>query len=140
MRRSPVEAVIGAVVGKLKASTGVTGLVSSTGVYNHVEQGASFPYVVVTSPTHRRNDTMGRFGADTMVNVLAVSQARGDKEGAQILDHCTRALDLQSLSTTQHATLGIAWESSDRYSETINGVQTRYHVGMFRVWTEQSST
>jgi hypothetical protein len=140
MRRSPVESVLTAVVSTLKGSTGVMGLVSGTGVYNHVEQGALFPYVVVSSPTDRRVDTFGRFGAEMLVNAQVVSQSRGDKEASQILDQVIRTLNFAVLPTTQHTSIGISWDASERYSETINGVQTRYHVGMFRVWTEQSSS
>lgn len=145
MRRSPVEHVIRAVVTTLQASSGLTALIgSSSGVYNHVDQGAAMPYVVVSSPADRRLDT-SVFGAETLINVQAVSQAFGDRDAARILDQCIRALQPTSapftvLQTTQHTTLGCAWDNSERYSETINGVQTRYHVGIFRVWTEQSST
>jgi hypothetical protein len=140
VRRSPVETVLTSVVSALRSSTGLAALVSSTGVYNNVEQGASFPYVAVTSPSDRRVDTMSRFGAELVVNTQVVSQARGDKEASQILDQVIRALNFATLATTQHVALGITWENSERYSETINGVPTRYHIGMFRVWTEQSST
>lgn len=141
MRRSPVESVLTAVVSTLRSSTGLTALLgSSSGVYNNAEQGAPFPYVVVSSPADRRLDTFGRFGAELVVNTQVVSQGRGDKEASQILDQVIRALNFATLDTTQHTSIGITWDNSERYMETINGVTTRYHVGMFRVWTEQSST
>jgi hypothetical protein len=139
VRRSPVEAVLTAVVGTLRGSTGLTGLISSTGIYNNVDQGAALPYAVVSSPTDRRMDTIGQLGSEVLVNVLVASQARGDKEAAQILDQAIRALNFSVLPTTQHDTFGCAWENSERYSDTINGVTTRYHVGIFRVWTGQSA-
>ncbi len=137
MRHVAVEAVLTAVVTTLKASAGVMALV--TGVFNHVPQGTAYPYVQVTSPTDRRVDTMGRFGAETLVDVKVVSQAQGDQEAARVLDQCVRALDLQPLTLTDHAGLGIAWESSDRFAEVVNAVITRHHVATFRVWTEQSA-
>lgn len=140
MRRSPVETVLTTVVGALRASSGVTGQVGSTGIYNHVDQGAAMPYIVVSSPVDRRVDTVSQFGAETMVTVQVVSQARGDQEASRVLDHCIRALDFATLGTTGHTSFGCSWENNERYSETINGVQTRYHVGIFRVWTGQSST
>jgi hypothetical protein len=139
LRRSPVAAVIGAIVTTLKSSTGVTGLATG-GVYNHVPQGTSYPYVVVSSPTGRRQDTFGRFGGETLIDIKAVSQYQGDRDAANILDHCGRALDLQPLATTQHTTLGIAWETDDRFAEVVNGLVTRHHVATYRVWTEQSSS
>ena len=138
MRRSPVEAVIGAVVTALKASTGVMAL--ATGVYNHVPQETAYPYLVVSSPSDARMDTFGRYGATVLVNVRAVSQAMGDREGARLMDQCIRTLDFQPLATTQHTTVGVNWDAGDRYPEVVNGIQTRHHVGSFRVWTEQSSS
>lgn len=137
MRTSPVETVLTAVVSALRGSAGVTGYVSSTGVYNNVPSGARYPYVVVTSPTDRRMDTIGQRGAETMVNVQVVSQEPGDQQASRITNECIKALDFAALQTTQHDTFGCAWESSDRYSETINGIQTRYHVSIYRVWTGQ---
>lgn len=141
MRRHPLEFVLTAVVTTLRASSGLTALIgSSTAVYNNVAQGAAYPYVVVSSPTDRRMDTMGRFGAETLVDVKAVSQYPGDLEAARIHDQCVRALNNQILATTQHTTLGVAWDSAERFAELVNGVPTRHQVGTFRIWTEQSST
>lgn len=141
-RRSPIEAVLTGIVTTLKNSTGVTGLVS-TRVYNNVPQtqdGGPYPYLVVTSPTDRREDTMGRFGASVLVDVKAVSQYQGDKEAAQILDHCRRALNFVQPTVSGHAILGMTWENGDRFLEVVNGIPTRHHVDTFRVWTEQSSS
>lgn len=138
MRRSPVEAVISAIVSRLRASTGVTALV--TGIYNDVPQASAYPYVVVSSPLDKRMDTFGQLGGETMIDVQAISQAHGDQEGVRILDQVGRALDLQPLSTTQHTTFGVAWDQNERYSNVVNGIQTRYHVSTYRVWTGQSSS
>lgn len=138
-RRSPVEAVLTAIVTTLQNSTGVTGLVS-TRVYNHVPQATVFPYVEVTSPTDRRADTMGRFGSSVLVDVKAISQGLGDQEATRITDQCVRALNFATLNTTGHTALGITWDSNERFREVVNGVVTRHHVATFRVWTEQSSS
>lgn len=141
MRRSPLEFVLTAMVTALRASSGLTALIgSSTAVYNNVEQGAVYPYVVVSSPTDRRMDTFGRFGAETLVDVKAVSQYPGDREASRIIDQAKRTLDLQPLATTEHTTLGVAWDTGERFSEIVNGIVTRHAVGTFRVWTEQSSS
>jgi len=141
VRRSPLEFVLTAMVTALRASSGLTALIgSSTAVYNNVEQGAVYPYVVVSSPTDRRMDTFGRFGAETLVDVKAVSQYPGDREASRIIDQAKRTLDLQPLATTEHTTLGVAWDTGERFSEIVNGIVTRHAVGTFRVWTEQSSS
>ncbi len=139
IRAIPTEAVLTAIVATLQGTSAVTTLATG-GVYNNVPAGTPFPYVEVTAPADRRLDTMGRFGAETVVNVKAVSQAFGDREASRILAACTQALNFASLSlTSPQASLGITWDNSDRYAEVINGVTTRHHVGIFRVWTEQTS-
>lgn len=138
MRRSPDEAVLTAVVTTLRAAAGLTALV--TGVYNNVPQNTVYPYVEVTAPTAGRQDTMGRYGAATLVDVKAISQGFGDLDGVRIRDQVIRALDLQEPSAVAHTILGIAWDGNAKYDEVIGGVRTRYHVATFRVWSEQSST
>ena len=141
MRRSPITAVLTGVVGTLRASTSLTALVgSSTSIYNNVDQGAAFPYVVVTSPTDRPVDTMGAFGVESLVDVKAVSQYRGDKEAADIVDACMGALHFARPTITGHTVLGTAFENGERFHEMVNGIVTRHHVATFRVWTEQSSS
>lgn len=139
LRRSPVEQVLTGIVTALKNSTGVTGLATG-GIYNNVPQDTDYPYVVVSSPVDRREDTARRYGAIVSVDVKAVSQYPGDKEASQIIDQCLRVLHFQPPTTTQHTVLGIRYEDGERYSEVVNGIVTRHHVAMFQVWSEQSST
>jgi hypothetical protein len=141
-RRSSVEAVLTAIVTVLRASAGVTAL-TATGagsIVNNVPQDTPYPYVEVTSPTDRREDTCGRFGSSVLVDVKVISQARGDQEAARLLAACVQALDFQKPALTAHTTLGLTWESSDRFRDVVNAIVTRYHVATFRAWTEQSST
>lgn len=146
IRRSPVEAVLTAVVAAVRASTGVTGLVgSSTAVYNHVQQGAAYPYVVVTAPSDVRQDTLGRFGSAVDVSVRVVSNTLGDQQAARIHNAIVLALSTESGSnpltlTAPFRSLGVSYETGERYAEEIeNGALIRHHVGLFRVWTEQTS-
>jgi hypothetical protein len=137
-RTSPIEQDLTGVVTTLKATSAVTALVS-TRIYNNVPQDTTYPYIEVTSPTDRAEDTCGRFGALALVDVKAVSQSFGDREAARILNACITALNFVAPALTGHATLGLTWESNDRFREVINGVVTRHHVATFRMWTEQSS-
>lgn len=138
-RTSPIEQVLTGVVSALKASGAVTALVPAARIYNNVPQDTTYPYLEVTSPTDRREDTFGRFGAIALVDVKAVSQFFGDREASRILDAVITALDLTTPTLTGHATLGLAWDSSDRFREVINGIVTRHHVATFRAWTEQAT-
>jgi hypothetical protein len=138
-RRSPVEAVLTAIVSTLRASAGVSAIATG-GVYNNVPQGTAFPYLEVSCPSDRPVDTCGRFGAELLVDVKAVSQAFGDQEPSRMLDQAIRALNFQRPTLSEHETLGVTWESGDRFREVVNGIITRHHVATFRVWTQQSST
>jgi hypothetical protein len=138
-RRNPDEAVIGGVVTALLASTGVTGLVS-TRVYNNVPHNTTYPLVKVTLPTTRRSDTYGCFGAEATVDVDIVSQAFGDLEATRILDQCVRTLDFTRPTLSGHTSLGLRFDETARYSEMVNGIQTRHTVASFTYWTEQSSS
>jgi hypothetical protein len=82
-RRSPVEAVLTAIVSTLRASAGVSAIATG-GVYNNVPQGTAFPYLEVSCPSDRPVDTCGRFGAELLVDVKAVSQAFGDQEPSRM--------------------------------------------------------
>lgn len=138
-RRSPDQVVVGAVVNALLASTGVTDLVS-TRVYNNVPQNTAYPFIRVTLPVTRREDTWGRFGALATVDVDVVSQGFGDLEGSQVLDQIVRTIDFTRPTLSGHTSLGLAWDETNRFAESINGITTRHHVASFRYWTEQSSS
>lgn len=137
-RTSQIEAVLTAVVTTLKATSAVTTLVGSR-IYNDVPQGSTYPYVEVTAPTDSRQDTFGRFGSSTLLDIKAVSQEFGDREASRILDACLTALDFTQPALTGHTTLGLVWESSDRFRQVVNGIVTRHHVATFRAWTEQET-
>jgi hypothetical protein len=140
-RRSPITAVLTGIVTTLRSDSGITGLIgSSTAVYNNVEPAATYPYLVVMSPTDRPVDTMGRFGVETLVDVKAVSQYPGDKEAADIVNAAISALHFTRPTISGHTVLGTAFENGERFQETVNGVIVRHHVATFRVWTEQSSS
>lgn len=138
-RRDADEAVLTAIVTTLKAYAGLVALVG-TRIYNNVPQGAAYPYVEVTTPTANRQDTFGRFGQTTLVDVKSISQALGDQEGFRIRDQAKRALDFQKPTAVGHTVIGIAWEMNERFEEVISGIRTRHHIATFRVWSEQSST
>ena len=137
-RESPNVAILTALVTTLKADSSVT-TAATGGVYNNVPQNTDYPYIEVVSPSDRREDTMGKFGAATLVDIKAVSQAFGDKEAAEIIDACITALDLTTPTLGGHVTLGLSWDSGERFRQVINGIVTRYHVATYRVWTEQAT-
>lgn len=140
---SAIEPVLTAMVATLKGSTGVTGLLSSTGaIYNDVPQGATMPYVEVALPTEVRWDTLGCMGKQLTVQVRAVTNGdvdRGDKKGAQILSACIGALHFQRPTVTNHVLGGMVYDTGDTFSELVNGVRIRHTIGIFRVLVTQST-
>lgn len=128
-----------AIIGTLRAAAGLTALVGAR-IYNNVPMGTVFPYVEVTAPTANRLDALGRLGQQTLVDVKAVSQWRGDEEGIRIRAQVKLALDGQTPAASGHTILGIAWELNERLEEMIGGDRTRTLLSTYRVWSEQSST
>lgn len=137
-RTSPIEDVITALVTTLRATSAVTDLATG-GIHNHVPQGTSYPYIEVSCPTDRREDTFGRYGAIALIDLKVSSQAHGDREALRITNACITALNNTTPALTSHTTLGISWDTTDRFRETINGIVTRTHVATFRVWAEQTA-
>lgn len=141
LRRSPITAVLTGVVSTLRADVSVVAAIgSSTSVYNNDEQKATYPQLVVSSPTDRPNDNMANFGSESMIEVRAVSKYHGDKEAGDIINACMSALHFTKPTIAGHTVLGTAFENGERYQEVLNGETIRHHVAMFRVWTEQSSS
>jgi hypothetical protein len=106
-----------------------------------VPQGTLYPYIEVSAPTNRRVDTNNTPGSEALIDLKVVSQYQGDAEADEIMDYCIRALNFQEpVLTDGHRMLGVAWDNSERYKETVSGIVTRYHVGTFRAWSEQTTS
>lgn len=139
IRQSPDEAIATAVVTQLRASTGMTGLVS-TRTFTVVPSTETFPRVAVNLPTGRRMDTASRFGAHTLVDVDAMSQGNSERDGLRIRSAAIQALNGQTLSlASPFQMLGLTWETNAESEEVINGLRTFHHIATFRVWTEQTA-
>ncbi len=138
-RRDADEAVITFSVNTLKASGGVVALVGD-GIYNNVPEGTLPPYVEVKTPTAIRQDTFGRFGQQTLVDVRVVTASPGDLNGFRIRDQCRQALNNVVGTSVGHSILGTAWELNEQLEEMVGGIRTRTHIATFRIWTQQSSS
>ena len=98
------------------------------------------PYLEVTAPSDRRVDTVGRFGGECLIHLHAVTDGAGDQQGNRILDLAIQAVDFQHPTLTGHSMLGLAWDDSVRYTETVNSIKVHHHVASVRAWAEQSSS
>lgn len=83
-------AVQAAIYERLSGSAELAGLV--TGVYDHVPQGAAFPYVAVGGVSARPFDTQGSSGVEMSVALHVFSRAAGLRETHAILAALHEAL------------------------------------------------
>jgi hypothetical protein len=132
-RRSPDEAVLTALIARLTSQT-------TSASYTEVPQGTEAPYVKLTLPTGRRMDSFGRFGASTLVDVIAITAGASQLTGLRMRSAAITALDNQRLALTGHTMLGTAWDTNEYFAEMVQGVKYHHHVATIRVWTEQSTT
>lgn len=134
-RRPADEAVLTTVVARLTSQT-------TSATYTEVPQGTEPPYVQVSAVTATRQDTYGRWGEDTMVDVHAISAGPSQQAGSRMRKAAIQALDMQPsvLNTSGHTVLGVRWSENEYYPEMVNGVKYHHHVATFRIWTEQSTT
>jgi hypothetical protein len=143
-RRSPTQAVLTAVVSRLQSTTGVTGR-APRGVYAHVPQAtpiasSSDAYVVVAAVTGSRQDTYGRLGMQTLLQVRGVTVGDSLLPGVQLRDHVQRALTASAVTASEHTVLGLSLDGEESYTEILNGLSVHHHVSLVRVWTEQTTS
>jgi hypothetical protein len=140
IRRSNVDPIIAATVTTLRASSGVTALCPASKIWNDIPPDTARPYIEVTVPSNRRVDTLGRFGGECLLEVHVVTDHEGDQEGNRLLDQCIQALDFTHPTLVGHTMLGLAWDDSVAYPETVNSIKVHHHIGSYRAWAEQSSS
>ena len=73
-----------------------------TGVYDHVPEGAAFPYVVLGEATATPQGALDRYGRRSTVTLHVWSAYHGWSEALGIVDHLIRLLDLQTLTVAGH--------------------------------------
>lgn len=88
----------------------LSGLVS--GVYSHVPQDATFPYVKIDSISAGDSSTLASRGIRGAISVLVLSRERGSKEALNIITEIKRILDRSSLSMTGCSMVSINYENS----------------------------
>lgn len=136
-RQAPDEAVLTAIVARLRAVAAVT-TTATSGTYTEVPQGTPPPYNVVSQISGARQDTCGKLGKTSLVDVMSISEGASQQPGARMRAAVIAALDLQNQTVTGHTMFGLAYEGDVYFAEIVNATKTHHHIASFRVWTEQA--
>ncbi len=101
------------------------------GVYDHVPQGAAFPYVTVGESSVRAWRAVGLDGVETTLILHVWSRERGRKQAKQIMAEIPRILDDADLTVPGHALIWLRFEFSqtilDADGVIYHGI-ARYHA------------
>lgn len=81
-------------------------------VYDHVDEGATFPYVVLGDATSTPEHSHDRFGARTTETIHVWSAHHGFSEANGIVSQIIGLLDHQELTVTGHHTVAVRWEQT----------------------------
>lgn len=93
--------------------TGDTALMADvTGVYDHVPEGAGFPYLVLGEATATPQGALDRYGRRSTVTLHVWSAYRGYFEALGVVDHLLRLLERQPLAVSGHATVAVRHEQT----------------------------
>lgn len=92
-----------AVYDRLTGDVTLAGKVS--GVYDHVTEGAGWPYVVIGEATSTARGAHDRFGARSTLTLHIWSTYHGFAEALDIADDLLRLLDHQPLTVAGHDTV-----------------------------------
>ena len=101
------------------------------GVYDHVPQGAAFPYVTVGESSARPWRAVSLDGVETTLILHVWSRERGRKQAKQIMAEMHRILDDADLTLSGHVLVSISFEFSqtmlDADGVIYHGI-ARYHA------------
>lgn len=127
-----------ALIAKLQAASGLTALLTdgASGVYDHVPQGSSFPYVSVGEYATQEDGAKGLNGQDFDVTIHTWSRYRGRKEIFDIMKQIYAALHEQSLTVSGGDTILLRYAFSDDFPDP-DGI-TQHGVQRFRALVHDS--
>jgi hypothetical protein len=118
-----------AIYDKLVADAPLAAMV--TGIYDHVDQGTAYPYVVIGEDSENEWDTDTEQGAESSITVHSWSRERGRKETKEIQERIYELLHRVELTIEDAIFYSIFWEFSDSFVEPDG--ETRHGVIRFRL-------
>lgn len=134
MRASGIGGVTAAVIAWLTSDPTLTALVGPR-VYDEPPIGVARPYVRVSVRSESADDTLGLAGVDAIVEVLLVSDYRGDKQIGEIATAVRSRLELAPLTIAGFTRpADVTYEQGlDGFVQDISGVPVRHRPLWFRV-------
>ena len=102
-----------------------------TGVYDHVDQGSAFPYVVIGEDSAAEFDTDTEIGAESSITIHTWSRYKGRQETKEIQQMIYDILHRAELTITDAKFYGLDWQFSDSFLEPDG--ETRHGVMRFRL-------
>lgn len=134
MSGSPQWALQQAIYTRLSGDATLTSTLGAQ-VYDHVPEGAAFPYVTIGEVTEGPNDTMGKTGRDITITLHHWSQAKGMKQVHQLHNRVDELLDRWAPTVAGWETVEMLLEFYDTLRDP-DGV-TRHGVSRYRVYVHQ---
>jgi len=113
----------------LTADPTLTGMI--TGVYDHVDQGTAYPYVVIGEDGASEWDTDTEQGAESILTIHSWSREKGRMQTKDIQQAIYELLHRAELTIMDAIFYSIFWEFSDSFLEPDG--ETRHGVMRFRL-------
>lgn len=102
-----------------------------TGVYDHVDQGTTYPYVVIGEDAANEFDTDTEQGAESVITIHTWSRERGRMQTKEIQEAIYEILHRKHLTMNNAIFHSIFWEFSESFVDADG--ETRHGVMRFRV-------
>ncbi|HET8684977.1 MAG TPA: DUF3168 domain-containing protein [Micromonosporaceae bacterium] len=134
VRRGAAAPIQAAVYAALAGDQELSAMVGGR-VHDHVPEPAVYPYVTVGEAVESPDDTLDRFGADTMIVVHVWSEYRGYAQGNAIAGRIQALLDRQPLTVSGHLVVAVRFKQTQPARDP--DPQLRHVVVRFQVVTEQ---
>lgn len=102
-----------------------------TGIYDHVDQGTAFPYVVMGEDAASEWDTDTELGADSLLTIHSWSREKGRLQTKEIQEAIYTVLHRAELIIADAIFYSLDWQFSDSFLEPDG--ETRHGVMRFRL-------
>jgi hypothetical protein len=102
-----------------------------TGIYDHVDQGTAFPYVVIGEDAAGEFDTDTEQGDESLITIHSWSREKGRLQTKEIQEAIYEVLHRQDLTIQDAIFHSMFWEFSDSFLDPDG--ETRHGVMRFRL-------
>lgn len=124
-------------INALKANSDLMSLLAGDGVYDHVPEGTSRPYIVIGEAIETPGNAHDRYGKEIVATNHVWSEHRGYKEALQAMNLMVATLEQQPLDVDGFHHVMTQFE----FSQTLRDPDPtiRHALARFRIVVEQGS-